>query len=305
MKKIEKAAIVGRGAIGVTFGSVLHEALKKDNFCFIVDENRKERYEKEGLICNGKETDFRYESSADTFGQADLILICTKFSGLEQAIEQIKPFVGKNTLILSGINGIKSEDILRKVFDDDQILRAIAQKMDALYAGNTVDFSSYGELVFGYENEVQHEKADHLKDFFDSIDFPYNYSKDIVKDAWNKLMLNCGLNQICAVYDKTYGTILDDERMKSLFVQAMKEVQAVAQCQGIDLTDENIEEWIEAVKALGYNSMPSMAQDVKAKRKTEKELFAGTIMEYAAKMNISVPIMKDLYQKIEEIEKTF
>lgn len=305
MKKIEKVCIVGRGAIGVTFGSVLHEALGKDNFCFIVDEKRKERYEKEGLVCNKKDTDFRYECNADTFKKADLILICTKFSGLMPAIEQIKPFVDKDTLILSGINGIKSEDILRKTFGEDQVLRAIAQKMDALYQDNRVDFSSTGELVFGYENEVQQQKAQHLKEFFDSIQFPYNYSQDIVKDAWNKLMLNCGLNQICAVYDQTYGTILENEEMKNLFIAAMKEVQAVAKVQGIDLRDENIEEWIEAVKALDANSMPSMAQDVKAKRKTEKELFAGTIMEYARPYNIPVDIMEDLYHKLEDIEKTF
>lgn len=40
-----KIGIIGRGAIGTLYGMSFYEAFAED-FCFIVDEKRKERYEK-------------------------------------------------------------------------------------------------------------------------------------------------------------------------------------------------------------------------------------------------------------------
>jgi len=47
---------------------------------------------------------------------------------------------------------------------------------------------------------------------------------------------------------------------------------------------------------------PSMRQDSKAHRKSEVELFAGTIRRLAGKHGISVPVNNWLYEKIMDME---
>ena len=48
-----------------------------------------------------------------------------------------------------------------------------------------------------------------------------------------------------------------------------------------------------------------MRQDGKNHRKSEVELFAGTIRRLAAKHGISVPVNDRLYQQIQEMERNY
>lgn len=86
---------------------------------------------------------------------------------------------------------------------------------------------------------------------------------------------------------------------------AMKEVQKVAKAKGIDLKDQDIEAWIDLVNSLRPDGMPSMAQDVQAKRKTELALFSGTIVPLAKKEGIEVPVLENLMKEIQKIEQSF
>ncbi len=54
--------------------------------------------------------------------------------------------------------------------------------------------------------------------------------------------------------------------------------------------------WLNIIDTLEPDGSPSMAQDVKAGRKTEVELFAGTIVDLAKKHKISVP-MNEMFLK--------
>jgi len=86
---INSVGIVGRGAIGSLYGTLLKENGLR-SLCYIVDEKRKERYQNTPFYINGKKAKFRYVSEAEPL---DLILICTKYAGLQAALDQIKPFV--------------------------------------------------------------------------------------------------------------------------------------------------------------------------------------------------------------------
>lgn len=305
MKKIEKVIMVGRGAVGVTYASTIQKAIGNDCFAFVQDEERTSRYIENPLILNGEKTNFRYISNAEDFGQADLILIATKNSGLQAAAKDIQPFVKDDTIIMSCINGIASEDYLRSLYPKENVLRTIAQKMDSRYANNCVDFTQRGEIVFGNENERDKENADLAQAFFEKIGLPYVRSEDIVKDAWNKLLLNCAINQVCAAYGLTYGTSLDQKEYKDMLIGIMKEVQEIAKSQNVILEDEKIEAWMDAIAHLGYDSMPSMAQDMLAKRKTEKALFSGTLLPIAEREGIAAPLLKQVYDRITEIEDSW
>ena len=63
----------------------------------IADKERISRYQQEGVYINGEQCEFRYLSPEEAVEKAELILICTKFHHLEQAIEEAKPFCGGKT----------------------------------------------------------------------------------------------------------------------------------------------------------------------------------------------------------------
>ncbi len=118
-------------------------------------------------------------------------------------------------------------------------------------------------------------------------------------------MLNCGINQVCARYVCGYGPCQSNGAHQQEFIRAMEEVKLVANAQGIALTQEDIEQWIRLVDSLAADSMPSMAQDILAKRKTELALFSGTILPLARHHQLSVPTLQTLYTEISKREEEF
>lgn len=298
---IQKVGIVGRGAIGALYGTLLLKNGCQD-VVFIVDEDRKKRYEQDPLEVNGHFPDFQYVTSGKPL---DLIMICTKYAGLSSAIQEIAPFVNQDTIILSCLNGIRSEEECRKVYGEDAVIRCIVQGMDSTYLNGTVDYSHVGEILFGSETPGQQSKVEELKAFFSHYSIPYRECVDIVREQWNKLMLNCGINQVCAAHQVGYGGCQDHQPYQSEFIAAMKEVQAVANAKRIALTHQDIQDWIRLVNSLRPDGMPSMAQDILAHRKTELPLFSLTIIPMAQKLSISTPVLERLRDQIQKLEKDF
>ena len=158
----------------------------------------------------------------------------------------IKDFMSPHTILLSCLNGIESETILRQHFSKDQVIRCIVQGMDSTYLNNTVDFSHVGQILFGAENENQKALVDALEVFFEQYRIPYRRCENIYRDQWNKLMLNCGINQVCAAHQTGYGGCQNGGAYQKEFIMAMKEVQKVARAKGIDLKDQDIEDLMKA-----------------------------------------------------------
>ena len=85
----------------------------------------------------------------------------------------------------------------------------------------------------------------------------------------------------------------------------MKEVKEVANAFDIELTDQDIRQWIRLVNGLGSRQMPSMAQDIIKHQKTELALFSGTILPLAKEKRIEVPVLTHLYEQITKLEDSF
>ena len=86
MKDIHIVSIVGLGAIGSYFAEKIQPVLK-DNLRIIAGGRRKEQLEKEGRIINGHQRFFHLVSPEENTGYSDLVLICSKMTGLKQALK--------------------------------------------------------------------------------------------------------------------------------------------------------------------------------------------------------------------------
>ncbi len=295
-----KIGIIGRGAIGTLYGMSFYEAFAED-FCFIVDEKRKERYEKNPLICNGKEVAFPYCSTCKE--PMDILFFSTKYAGLEQAILLAKPLINEKTILCSFLNGISSETLIQKNFPKNPVIYTFVQGMDSTYLNNEVSYHLMGELIFGARFKEEEIYCDQLEKLYQKAKIPYRRVEDILLEQWNKLMFNCGLNQTCAAYYSTYGGLQNPGCLQDLFLAAMKEVQIVANAYGIALNEGHIQSWLDVLRPMSPEGMPSMRQDLLAKRKTELPLFSGTIVPLAKEKGIEVPILEDLMHRIQKIEK--
>lgn len=303
--KIENVGLIGRGAVGTLFGNMIHKKLGKEHFSIIASKERCETYSSQPFYCNQEICDFHYASDVSEFKKLDLLIIVVKYPMLADAIESVKSFIKEDTIIISLLNGITSESIVEKTLNKGIVIHSIAQLMDAVKSGNEVTYSNVGEIVLGTNDVNKQEALELTAKFLESVDIPYYIADDIIHDQWSKLMLNCGINQICAVYDVPYGGCQVEGELRDKFIATMKEVAHIASYEGITLTEAEIQQWVAAVDKLSADAMPSMRQDRLAKRYSEVDLFSKTIIELSEKHQIDVPMNHFLYDKIKALEETY
>ncbi len=242
MAMIKKVGIIGRGAVGTLFAQLIQKQIGKENLYFIPGKDRYATYVEEAFYCNDEKCDFHYvEHNEKKDHYVDLLLIVVKYPTLVESIESCKPFIKDDTIILCLLNGITSEAIVEANISKGVVLHSIAQLMDAVKVGNQVTYTKTGEIVVGTNDAHKLAALESVTSFFDKIQFPYRKTEDIVHDQYSKLMLNCGINQVCAVYDVGYGGCKVGAKYHSIFVSAMKEVQMVANAEGIAIRDEEVD----------------------------------------------------------------
>ena len=305
MKEIKTVGVIGLGALGTLYAVTLTQALGKDHVLVLADRERTARYLRDGMWYNGARCDLNYTDAASVTEPVDVLLFAVKFTGLSAAIETCRHLVGPETTLISVLNGIASEPMLGEAFGMEQVVWCVAQKMSARKEGNHVLVDPVGELALGVPAGQDETHLRRLCAFFDAIQFPYVLPPDIRTHMWGKLLCNTGCNQAALVFQCDYGPLQVPGKPRDTMIGAMREVAAVANAEGVPLSEKDVAAWVDIIDHLPSNGETSMRQDGKNHRKSEVELFAGIIRRLAAKHGISVPVNDWLYQQIQEMERNY
>ncbi|QTQ13321.1 ketopantoate reductase family protein [Treponema parvum] len=316
MKEIKTVLIAGAGAVGLTVASTIYEWDPKSVYILAKGERLK-KYKDSGLFVNGKKIDFLFADAQKADCKADLIIIACKFHHLAQIIDDIKNYVGKETYILSLLNGISSEEIIAKEYGLRRIPYALILGTDAQHKDCHTIFKQKGIIFFGEEKnpsvggKAAPECSDAVRlisDFFERSKVPYSVPNDMIRQQWVKFMINVGINQVSAVLKLPYGAFQANGKpfnipfARELMTDAMKEVIAVSKPAGINLNESDMQEWFDFLDGLTPESCTSMCQDIKAGRKTEVEMFARTVITLGKKYGIPTPVNSVLEKQICSLE---
>lgn len=304
MKDIEKVLVCGIGAIGSIYANAINEYDSK-NLRILVDKKRLENYTQNPKIFNGRPLNFNYILPDATDFKADLIIIATKFDGLNDVIKNMANFVKNDTVIISLLNGVTSEEIISKKYGWKNLPIAYYIGHSAMRDGNNITHDGVGTIVFGINDKTKtsEECIERIKKYFDKAKIEYKIPEDMPHAYWLKYMLNVSSNQPSAILRMTFGDMQSNKKFMEFLVKIMKEVQAIAKAEGIKNTDKMIDEALKSFSKMTADGKPSTLQDVEGHRKTEVDMFAGTMIEFGKKHNIPTPynmVLKDMLEVIQE-----
>ncbi len=304
--EIKTVSVVGLGALGVMFAHRMAKHMPQRDLRFVADEERIRRYERDGVYCNGERCRFRYVTPQETGDPADLVLFAVKYKDLPDAIRAVKNQAGPDTVMLSLLNGISSEAIIGETYGMERLLLCVAQGMDAVKDGNRLTYQNMGVIAFGDREPGEiSEKTRAVAAFFEKTGIPYETDTDMKKRLWGKFMVNVGVNQTVSVCECDYGGIQKAGPARDMMISAMREVMVLSEKEVVNLTQADLDYWLGILGRLGPKGIPSMRQDMLAKRPSEVDLFAGTVLLFAKKHGIDCPTNRMLYDRIKEMESRF
>jgi 2-dehydropantoate 2-reductase len=84
----------------------------------------------------------------------------------------------------------------------------------------------------------------------------------------------------------------------------MREVLALAHRLGVNLVEQDLNEWSRVLNSLSPEGKTSMLQDIEAGRKTEVESFAGKMVELGRLHGIPAPANEVVLSIIHVLEQT-
>ena len=299
MTEIKKVALLGAGAVGAYFIPGLMRTLG-DDFCVVAEGRRAERLRTEGLVINDKLYIPTVKTPQEARG-ADLLLIAAKYDGLKEAFPDIKTIVADNTIVISTMNGIDSEELLAEVIGEEHILYGF-MFIASERTGNHIRFNyeKTRGLVFGEKNpgadSSEREKA--VASLLDSAGIRCRISKEIVREQWQKYILNVGNNLPQAILGVGYGAYCDSAHVLALHDRLFEEVTEVAKAYGIPL-----QYVVDEKGAFPDAARFSTLQDLDAGRHTEVEMFAGVLIKKAKEKGISVPFAEFAYHALKALEE--
>jgi len=298
---IEKVAIIGAGALGAAYGSLLYE-MDPTCVCFIASTTRCEKLRRDGVVVNGKRYPIAVVNPEEA-APADLLIVAVKHHHLDQAIAEMKRAIGPETTVLSVMNGIDSEERIGAVYGMDKVIYGLTLGIDALREGNSVNYKNQGRIFFGEaKNPAMTDRIRRIHELFDRAGIAHVIPPDMIRSLWFKYMVNVGANQASAVLRTNYGALRSSAQARELMDSAMREVIAIARAMNVDLGEKDIEEWYKVLEGLNAEGKTSMFQDVEAGRKTEVEMLAGTVIELGKRCGVATPVNQRLFDELRRIE---
>ncbi len=312
MKEIQTVHIVGMGALGLLFGQPIRENLGNGQPLYVMDAARKARHERDVYTINGTVIQPALASPEEA-GPADLVLVGVKYPALPEALDTMASSVGGDTIILSLMNGVDSEERIAERYGRERVLYSVSQEMDAQRYGSDLVYTKAGQLYVGVPGTgdaaltaVLTEKLDRVCAFFDRVRLPYTREADIIYRQWSKFMLNAGCNQVCMVYDAGYGPCMTPgSEAFAMMTGAMREVCAIARAKGIAVGEDEVRQYLNILRTLDPEALPSMGQDRRQKRRSEVDMFAGVVNRLGAELGIETPVNQFLLRRVREIEAAY
>ena len=303
MREIKTVALIGLGAIGSFLASNLHEVLG-ENLRIVAGGARKERLERDGIVVNGVPFHFRVVAPEEETGYADLAIVITKITGLSQALEDMRRQIGPDTIIMSPLNGVESEERVAAVYGWDRVLYSLA-RVSVVMDGNQVSFNpSMASIEFGEKhNEELSERVLAVKRLLESAGIRPVIQPDMEKALWMKFVCNVSENQVGAVLKIPFGAWGASEHANALRLMVAKEVIDIAHKKGIDIDDDYAVKHLEHLKKVPYTNKPSTLQDIEHGWKTEVEMFAGTVIRLGKETGVPTPCNEFLYHAVRVLEE--
>ena len=299
---IKRIGIIGAGAVGCSLGSAFYEKYG-DQFCFVAQGERAKKLKQNGIIVNHINLFPKVHEEPEEQG-VDLLLLCVKNYSLEDTLQDIAPLIHENTILLPLLNGVTAVDRVRAAFPNNPVPYGIVMRTDAERIDHTVSVSIRGEIQIGYaRGETPDCDLDEIRDLFIQAGIDSKIYPDMRYMLWRKWMINIGANQVSALTCAKFKYFGKVEEIIVLLKEAIREILEISQKFDIGLTAQDCEDIVQILINYPPEKKTSMFQDIEARRRTEIDYFAGTVIELGKKVGVPTPVNWVMYHALKAREQ--
>lgn len=307
--------IYGGGAVGLGIATALIKSGCKVDIT--ARGKTVEMLKKYGIERRGIFGTFHFES--DSFGvyasvkeienkHYDYILTAVKSNDSEFAAKDIKENLdGKFGKIVLMQNGWGNFEIFSKHFDSKKIFNARVITGFTRPEPNVSEITVHADYIkIGSISGENTESIKKIAELIDKGGIPCITTEEIAKDLWAKMLYNCALNPVGAIFGVNYGGLETSEYSREIMKNIVEEIFEVISAKGYKTYWESSEEYLKIFydKLLpptrGHFS--STLQDIRAGKRTEIDALNGQVVKLGEEAGVNVKINRTIVQMIKFME---
>lgn len=228
-------------------------------------------------------------SELSNFPEIDTIIIATKASILPRLIPEITKIARPGMRFVSCQNGLGTEEYLAETFGQDHVLRIIVNFAGSQMGDGHITMSFFNPPNYiGAIADKSEPLARQIAEMMSEAGLDTQFTQNIKKYEWEKVVLNAALSAMCALTRKPMKDMMDFEQTELLAEELMREGIEVAEADGVRFDEGFFEHGVQYLKKAGYHRT-SMHQDILRNLPTEIDWLNGRIVERGRALGIRTP----------------
>ena len=251
-------------------------------------------------------------SASDTpsdLGEQDYIIVTLKAHSVPPVVEKMGPLIGKNTTIVSGVNGVPwwyfhkiggplegtrlhsvdPDDAQWNGFGPDNVLGCVVYPAAEVIEPGVIKHIEGNRFSLGEPDGSKSERAIALSQALSAAGLKAPVRPKLRDEIWVKLWGNLSFNPISALTHATLDVLCTDEGTRPIARAMMLEAQEIAEKLGVKFPID-VERRIDGGAAVGAHRT-SMLQDLDQGRPMEIDALVASVQELGKITKTPTPII--------------
>ena len=222
-------------------------------------------------------------------GPVDALLVATKSTGLDAALERVDGLEPR--IVLPLLNGLDHIDVLRARFGARAVAGSIRIESTRLRAGEIEQTSPFLRIDMASAAAEMAAPMEELRATLEAAEVPARIMDSEAQAMWGKLVRLNAIACATSAWDLPLGAIRDDAEKRAALESAVNEGAAVARAEGASVDPaDTIAELDDAHGTL----RTSMQRDIAAGREPELDAIPGSVLRAAARHGLACPTIERL-----------
>ena len=278
--------ILGAGATGGYFGGRLLQHGR--DVTFLVRARRAAQLAEHGLSIRGASGDVNLPAPATVLASEldatyDLIILSCKAYGLAQAMADIAPAVGPQTVILPLLNGMRQLDLLDQRFGSERVfggLCFIAATLDG--QGVVRHLNDAHGMTFGERDGSVSARMQQISAILVGAGFDARPSQTILQDMWDKWIFLASLAGMTCLMRGSVGDIVAAPGGEAAVLAMFEECCSIAEGAGHPPGAATLQRSRRILTEAGSSLTASMLRDLQQGYPIEADHVIGDMLQRAA-----------------------
>ena len=293
-----RVAVIGAGGVGGYFGGRLAES--GVDTTFLVRGATLDALRTRGLRVESLRGDFHIEVNAtddpSAIGPVDAVLVAVKAWQVAEAVANIGPLLGPETMVVPLENGVEAPDVLTRVVGERHTVGGLCAIVSFIVAPGHIKHAGAEPLVmFGELDNRVTPRVERLRDAFRNAGVQCDVPPDIHRSMWSKFLFIVPTSGVGAVTRVPIGTWRAIPESRRIAEQMLREIAALAAARGITLDDDAVERTLERIDGMQPEATASMQRDIVDGRPSELDAQLGAVVRYGRESGVPTPVTELVY----------